>query len=286
MALVNLENKKQIIIIFLAIGAGVAASVMVGGYVTRTVNEETSKLAHQYEKAQAQKDQQYNDALNALNQKILDAERRATKAAEEVAKATAAQKATPVAAGVDAAKKKPSLALLTPVGKRALTVQIESLGAVGGLLNPGDFVDVIAKLDMPSNKKIDIKEKVTAMIFQNLQVLAVNTNLDEIGGYDAQQKQNTLKVTFAVAPQEAGLLAFAEQNGKLSLALRTPKEKERAMIPAANWATLAEYVLENSGAALNPPVEEAAKSTELKVETEEVQEAKPYIQIYRGGREL
>jgi len=44
-----------------------------------------------------------------------------------------AQKAAP-AATVEGAKKKPSLALRTPAGKRAITVQIESLGAVGGLL--------------------------------------------------------------------------------------------------------------------------------------------------------
>jgi len=40
----------------------------------------------------------------------------------------------------------------------------------------------------PSGKKADPKEKVTAMIFQNLQVLAVDTNIDEPGAYDAQQK--------------------------------------------------------------------------------------------------
>jgi len=55
---------------------------------------------------------------------------------------------------------------------------------------------------------------------------------------------------------------------------------------------LAEYVLENSGADLKAPAEKPAaedvsnKKSDLKVETENVEETKPYIQIYRGGREL
>jgi Flp pilus assembly protein CpaB len=290
MALVNFENKKQIIIIVVALALAGISSVLMEQHVTARVNEETRKLAFQYEKTQSQKDQIAGEQLALLNQRIIEVEGRAKKAAEDAARSVSEQKAKASAPAVDIVKKKPSLALRTPAGKRALTVQIDSLGAVGGLLNPGDFVDVIAHLDMPGARKADPKEKVTAMIFQGLQVLAINTNIDEPGAYDAQQKEHALKVTFAVEPQEAGLLAFAEQNGKLDLALRTPTEKTHTMAPTANWSTLAEYVLENSGAELKvseaKPAEEAAKPDELKVETENVAETKPYIQIYRAGKEL
>ena len=53
----------------------------------------------------------------------------------------------------------------TPPGKRAVTVMIESLNAVGGLLNAGDFVDVIAHLDIPEGT--DKKKTITAMVFQD-----------------------------------------------------------------------------------------------------------------------
>lgn len=284
MALANLENKKQIIFIAAAVACGIVACVMVGGYVTTTVNEETRKLSYQYEKAQAQNKAQYEQDIALLNQKLVEVKASAERAAEEAVKTAVAQKSSNAEAA--APRKKPSLALRTPAGKRALTVQIQSLGAVGGLVNPGDFVDVIAHLDLPSINKLDPKEKVTAMIFQNLQVLAINTNLDEPGAYDDQQKEKDLKLTFAVDPQEAGLLAFAEQNGKLELALRTPTEKGRAMLPAANWSTLGEYVLENSGADIKPAGSDAAKREDLNVETEAVKETKPYIQIFRGGKEL
>ena len=147
--------------------------------------------------------------------------------------------------------RKPSLALKTPVGKRAVTVMIDSLAAVGGLLNAGDFVDVIAQLNVPSQDPD--KKTVTAMIFQGLQVLAINTNEDDPGAYDDQQAASSLKITFAVDPQEAGLLAFANKNGTLELALRSPDESERQMVKADTWKTLADYVLKNQGLDIQNP---------------------------------
>ena len=123
---------------------------------------------------------------------------------------------------------------------------------------------------------------VTAMVFQDLQVLAINTNLDDPGNYDDQQSANTLKVTFAVDPQEAGLLAFANKNGKLELALRSPNETDKQTVKSSTWKTLADYVLQNQGADLNVPddTKDASKDSKDKEAT------KPSIQIFRGGKEL
>jgi len=284
MALITPENKTQIIVIIMAVAAGIVASALVGGYVTSKVNEETTKLAVQYEKAQKQKDQQFGAQMAELNQKLSVVEQNARKAAQDAAQAAAQRVSQAAPPPAPAPKKKPSLALRTPAGKRAVTVMITSLEAVGGLLNPGDFVDVIAHLNVPSGKKA-IKESVTAMIFQNLQVLAINTNLEEPGAYEFQQKENALKVTFAVEPREAGLLAFAEMNGKLELALRSPNEKEHQMLPTATWTSLAEYVLENNGADIqaSEPTKEVEESPKVE---QRADEAQPYIEIYRGGREL
>jgi Flp pilus assembly protein CpaB len=221
--------------------------------------------------------------MSALNQKLAIVEQNAKKAAEDAARMVAQKMAQPAVSATPALRKKPSLALRTPDGKRAITVMISSLEAVGGLINPGDFVDVIAHLNVPSGKKA-MKESVTAMIFQNLQVLAINTNLEEPGAYEFQQKENMLKVTFAVDPREAGLLSFAEMNGKLELALRSPNEKEHQMLPTATWTTLAEYILENNGADIQ--ASEPNKEVEAPKVEEKAEEAQPYIEIYRGGREL
>lgn len=287
MATGEVENKKQIMIIVFALVAGGIASFLVGNYVTTRINEETQKLARQYEMAQKQKEQQFNEQLAALNQKIVSVEQSAKKAIEEAARLAAERASQQKGAAAVVKKPKPSLAGRTPPGKRALTVLIDSLGAVGGLVNPGDYVDVIAHLSIPKTlgegeEEKTKKETMTAMIFQKLLVLAINTNLDEPGAYDDQQKEKTLKITVAVTPEEAGLLAFADKNGSLELSLRPQNESGKSMIAAATWATLGEYVLQNHGADIK-----ATPSSQEEVPVDQaVAEEAPSIEVHRAGKGL
>ncbi len=286
-----IENKKQLVIIVVAVAVGVLATALTSSYVKNSIERQTATLAEQYEakqkevvsQIQQRSDQQMSALAQELNkvkteqndmvQKQMAVMQQQLQAQQQAAAQAAAQSSTK-------SVRKPSLAVKTPAGKRAVTVMIDSLAAVGGLLNAGDSVDIIAHLNVPSAAgDKDKKDTVTAMIFQGLKVLAVNTNLDDPGAYDDQQNASSLKVTFAVEPQEAGLLAFADKNGKLELALRSPDEKSRQMVKASTWKTLADYVLDAQGSNILSP------DGEIQVDEKPV-ENKPYIQIYRGGKEL
>ncbi len=283
-----LENKKQLLLIAFAVVAGVIAAAIVGNWVTETVNKKTQDLQEQYTQQQKQMaselQQRSEQQVAALRQEMASVQQQqqqAMKQATEAAMKAAQQQAmaTQAAAQVAlrAAKEKHSSSLLTaktPAGKRAITVMIDSLSAVGGLLNPGDYVDVIAHLDVPQN--VEGKKTITAMVFQDLQVLAINANLDNSGAYEQQQNTGALKITFAVDPQEAGLLVFANKNGKLELALRAPNENDKQTVQASTWKTLADYVLQNQGSSFEIPSDEAQKKDKPKA----------YIQIFRGGKEL
>ena len=163
-----------------------------------------------------------------------------------------------------------------------MTIQIDSLSAVGGLINPGDYVDILARLNVPRETVGGTGgpvEQVTAMVFQNIQVLAIGTNLTNPGMYEAQNKAGSLYVTLAMDPEEAGLMSFVQQNGKVQLALRTPSETQSYMLQASSWQTLSDYLLEKQGTAISAPKPKAAVEPAA-------EEVKPYIQIFRGGREL
>jgi len=284
-----MENRRQILLIVFAVAAGIIAVVLTGIHVQKQIGVETSKLSEDYEAKQkemvTQIRQDSDQKMAALAQEL---ERVKTEQAEVVKKQVAALQQQMGQKGPAGEKRrsKTSLAIKTPEGKRAVTVMIDSLSAVGGLLNAGDFVDVIAHLNVPVSSYVSSPEAkkthntVTAMIFQDLQVLAVNTNLDEPGYYDEQQTTPSLKVTFAVDPQEAGLLAFADINGKLELALRSPNEREHQMVKASTWKTLADYVLQNQGANIHAPDDSGESNTKGP------QAEKPYIQIFKGGKEL
>jgi len=272
-----LENKKQLFIIIGAVAAGIVAVVLMSNYVNNSIKEQTAALEAKYDAKQKeivyQMQQRSDQQMAALAQQMQrDKEEQNAAMQRQMAAIQAAQRVQ----AVEAKKvRKPSLALKTPVGKRAVTVMIDSLAAVGGLLNAGDFVDVIAQLNVPA-EGMD-KKTVTAMIFQHLQVLAINTNENDPGDYDDQQAAGSLKVTFAVDPQEAGLLTFANKNGNLELALRSPEESKRLMVKASTWKTLADYVLKNQGLNIENPDGGA---------TDKAIESKPNIQIFRGGKEL
>lgn len=290
------EDKKQIFILIAAVATGLIAAVLVSNFVQSSITTETNRIATQFQKKQQEKDDSYKQQMQALNQKIAQVEARAQQAAQQAAKnAVAASDKTPqTPEEAKKAKKFVSLALRTPPGKRAITLRMDSLGAVGGLVNPGDYVDIISHLNVPERDpkaKAKIKkDSVTAMIFQNIQILAINTNIDQPGAYDEQQRDPGLKITFAVTPEEASLLAFAEKNGTLELTLRSPNEKKPTMISAATWSTLAEYVLQNTGAELG--VQEAPLVKSLKTEEDNYvprvrRKTDPYdpsIIVIRGGK--
>lgn len=282
------ENKKQLFIIIGAVAAGLVAVVLTSNYVKSSIQGQTAALAEQYDAKQkdmvSQIQQRSEQQMASLAQEIervkaedaaaMQKQMAALQAAQMQEARMRQQQPAPIMQ-VKQVIRKPSLALKTPVGKRAVTVMINSLSAVGGLINAGDFVDVIAQLNVPAQDTD--KKTVTAMIFQGLQILAINTNEDDPGDYVDQQMASSLRITFAVDPQEAGLLAFADKNGTLELALRSPDDNEHQMVKANTWKTLADYVLKNQGLDIENPDEEPEAKPE---------ESKPNIEIFRGGRQL
>lgn len=283
MNLMNIENKKQVLTLALAVLLGIVAAVLTALYVKTQVEENTKLLAKQSQKMNAELISELEKVKQDM--KRVTSEQSALARKTEQIEKTARAQPTAVS-GFGSVPQQPlqisAFSLKTPPGKRAVTIMIDSLSAVGGLVNPGDFIDVLGQLDLSGSGSAGSGQKVTTVLFQNVQVLAVGTNFESIAtvtAYDMQQKTRSLNVTLALTPEEVGLLAFAQEHGKLQLSLRSPAEKENQMLQVASWATLADYLLEHQGTELNVP-----KSKASVVGSKE--EVKPYIQIFRSGKEL
>ncbi len=263
----NIETKKQIGIILLAAALGLGAAIFTGNYIENRLMLETAKISKDFE---TKKVEPLIQEIASLQKEVkMLANRPVTVSQQQVQK----KAAPPVP--------KSSLALRTPAGKRAYTVRIDSLSAVGGLVNPGDYVDVIAHMDM-KDPVTGTKETVSSIVFQNVQILAVGTNLQAPGGYEQQQNARALNITFALTPEEAGLMSFIERNGRMQLILRAPAETEVEMVSAATWSALADYVFEKQGTELVIPRSQAVIEA---VPTGKKEEVKPFIQIFRAGKE-
>ena len=283
----NIENKKQIATILLAVGLGLAATFLTSQYVQNNIAQQTKLLAKEYtqQTAALQKEVEINKRqVETLLQKQ-----------EMLARQVQSQHKVVVQGdkGQQQLVSQEAFSIVMPPGKRAVTIQVDTLSAVGGLISPGDFVDVIASLRVPEEinaEKAKTKEVIT-VLFQNLQVLAVGALFKPAGGmelYENRQKSKSVNVTLAVSPEEAALLTFAETNGKLQLSLRSPAEQDRQLLQVASWDTLAEYILDKQGTdlrVLGEPQEEPPAPAQ-KPEEKKEEKPKSNIQIFRAGKEL
>ncbi|MBI2955087.1 MAG: Flp pilus assembly protein CpaB [Chloroflexi bacterium] len=176
----------------------------------------------------------------------------------------------------DASKEeKLSLAQLIPPGKRAIAVTFSEVIGTGGLIVPGNRVDIIAIFDSKSSLGKD-----SAMtILQDLQVLAVAQAIEgdeempvdgntpsakssqrsssQVGGATVANKQDdksngsgaadkatarpqAKSATLAVTAEQAQRLALAEATGKLRMVLRAANDDGVADLPEATLGAIKE----------------------------------------------
>jgi pilus assembly protein CpaB len=118
-------------------------------------------------------------------------------------------------------------ALALPVrlnpGMRAVSIPIDQVKGVSGLVQPGDRVDVIA---IPP-KTGDVPPKAVT-ILRGIRVLAVGNSLEYPSATPSPAMQSAGTVTLEVNPKQADMLAWADADANLRLALRSPKEPIRS----------------------------------------------------------
>jgi len=295
----NFENKKQIATILLAVGLGLMGVLLMSMHVENSVKTQTDQLSKDYQKRAASTQSALVEELEGRDKKIRDLmqkmEQRQKAQMEKLAKQAAAAAAATTVRGettkhtvtrqiIDNTR----FSLLTPSGKRALTIIIDSLSAVGGLISAGDYVDILADLKIPGNNNEG--EELTSILFQNVQVLAVGANFNpesNITIYQQQQAARSLNVTLAVDPEEVGLIAFAQKYGSLRLALRSPAEKNIETVDVAAWESLSDYVLDRQGTEIDFPKQKTRKPRKTQnYEPGLDEEAESFVEIFRGGESL
>jgi pilus assembly protein CpaB len=154
-----------------------------------------------------------------------------------------------------------SLSYVIPDARRAMAVKVDEVVAVGGLVLPGDYVDVMATFDVTfrdgESEKTENKY-FTRLILQNIEVLAVaqtvvdapteagtaagsgagatatapeTTEGQRARNTEAEPEPKAATVTLSLTPQEAQLIFLAEQNGVLRMAVRPYGDAEVQDIP-------------------------------------------------------
>jgi pilus assembly protein CpaB len=119
------------------------------------------------------------------------------------------------------------LTLKVDKSHRAISISVSGDQGVSGLLKPGDFVDMVVYLTEKKDDKKVIIPEMAKIIMQNIEVLAVNKQLErEDKIEEAKQNITSFLVTLAVPMDKVEKVVLAENIGTIKLALRPLKNAE------------------------------------------------------------
>lgn len=161
---------------------------------------------------------------------------------------------------------------VTPSGKRAISIVVDNIASLSGMIKPGDYVDVLATIQIPEQGADNQATSQMAVVplFQNILVLAVGGNTASISPEssryaekEASSSGGNTTITLALGPQEANLIAFVQEQGKIRLIMRSPADAKVEPIIPASWDTLFQYIAPQN-------------VTEKPVDTNE------YVEVLRG----
>lgn len=114
-------------------------------------------------------------------------------------------------------------------GLRAVSISVDAVASVSGLVRPDDRVDILGTFSSPSRRNPGEIETTTLTVLQDVSVLATGARMGRRAGPGARVSQTGMRgfstVTLEVSPREAELLAFLEASkGRVTLALRNPAD--------------------------------------------------------------
>lgn len=125
----------------------------------------------------------------------------------------------------------PPPALILPKGLRGVSIEVSSLIGAGGLIRPGDRVDIIMSLKTSGGEDGSRTNQVAATFLQNVLVLAIDQSVttSQAGVADAdvakEANETATTLTLAVTPSQGEILAVADTcrlnfDGRLAISLR------------------------------------------------------------------
>ena len=111
-------------------------------------------------------------------------------------------------------------------GERAITIQVDDISGVAGMLRPGDTVDVIGIFPMETPGKaggLTRMETMVKTVLSRVTILAIGDIIDQHTARYNKRARKYRTVTLAVRPREADLIVFAQSRTPLMLTLCNKK---------------------------------------------------------------
>ncbi len=113
-------------------------------------------------------------------------------------------------------------------GIRALTIAVDEINSISGMLQPGDRIDLLWSIKpTQTTPGSGPRAELTAPLMQDLLVLATGRQVRPAGA-DGTAPRTFTAITVEVSPDQAQKLVVAQRNGKLTATLRNPNDRTPA----------------------------------------------------------
>jgi pilus assembly protein CpaB len=114
-------------------------------------------------------------------------------------------------------KKSPTFSARVDVGHRALTVPVDEINSISGLLEPGDLIDLMVTVSQKD-------KKFTFPLLQAVRVMA--TGQRSVDDPKSGERRQYSTVTLDASPEQAQNVIVAREAGKITALLRNPSDKQ------------------------------------------------------------
>jgi pilus assembly protein CpaB len=119
--------------------------------------------------------------------------------------------------GLLEAQKAPTFSARVGEGRRAMTVPVDEINSISGMIEPGDVIDLIFTVDQAGSKR-------SAPLLQGVQVMATGQRVVDDPASGERRQFST--VTLDTTPAQARDLIVARESGKLTALLRNPQDQQ------------------------------------------------------------
>lgn len=126
-------------------------------------------------------------------------------------------------------KRDDTLSSLVVKGERGVTLGVDEIDGINGLIHPGDRVDILGTFFAGGLGKEAVELKLgeaTVMLLQNVLVLATGSRIRSPKNSGSEENNGYSGITVSVTPGEAALLVLAQQRGKLTMIIRNFGDKQ------------------------------------------------------------
>lgn len=221
------SSNKNWLILLAAIGVGGLAAMSTKNYIAQKIESIEAKDKAMVKVVVAKQDLDKGSVLSGENMATRDIPKQWVHSdaitPDQFNRADGARLALPANAGEPVLwaqvenEKEGSFSTKLEMGRRAVTLPVDEISSISGMLAPDDLIDIIVSVQKDSRSY-------TFTLLQSMRVLATGTKVSQTDTDEEGKPSTFTTVTLDTSPEDAKKLIAAREVGRITALLRSPTD--------------------------------------------------------------